>query len=137
MRKSKLEVYNEFGANIVGIVSAIKDYKLAWNINQVFSINLVMQPSAVIEFIKGADLSIVNFTYQSETQQIKLIKNRSTADSGYLIPELANFDFFLMIGGEENLLMEKPLEGLSNIKDIEYYQYIDVSKLKSRDNFIF
>jgi len=137
MRKSKLEVYNEFGANIVGIVSAIKDYKLAWNINQVFSINLVMQPSVVIEFIKGADLSIVNFTYQSETQQIKLIKNRGTADSGYLIPELANFDFFLMIGGEENLLMEKPLEGLSNIKDIEYHQHIDVSKLKSRDNFIF
>ena len=137
MRKSKLVINFELEANIFGIVTTLKDYKLAWNLNQVFKINLVMQPKVVIEFIKGANLSIVNFSYQSEIQHFKLIKNKGTEDSGNLIPELANFDFFLMIGGGEGPLVVKPSEILSNINGIEYYQYIDVTKLKSRDNFIF
>ena len=139
MRKTKLIVDHELGASIIGLVSTLKDYKLAWNINQVFKIELVMQPMLVIEFVNSTDLSIINYLYATEFQEFRLIKNKSdSTNSGYLIPELVNFDFFIMISGEAEIMPDEPVvERLHAINGIEYFQLIDVAKLKSKDNFIF
>ena len=138
MRKSKLVVDYKLGAEVIGLVTSLKDYKLAWSINQAFKINLVMQPNLLIEFIKGKNLSVVNFKYQTESQQIRLVKNKGIEEnSGYLIRELANFDFFLMINDEDDILPAGKLESLNDIKDIVYLKKIEVVKLKSKDNFIF
>ncbi len=139
MRKTRLVVDHELGASIIGLVTTLKDYKLAWNLNQVFKINLVMQPPLEITFLKGADLTITNYLFQTEFQQFRLLKNRGNeADTGYLIPELANFDFFLMISGEEEIMPDEPVVArLHSVKGIEYFQLLDVHKLKSKDNFIF
>ena len=138
MRKSKLVVSYELGAKVIGLVTTLKEYKLAWNINQVFKINLIMQPPLLIEFIKGSDLSITNYLFKTELQYYRLIRNKGNEDnSGYLIPELVNFDFFLMIGGEEMIIDESENDNLHLIKGINYFQVIDVEKLKTKDNFIF
>ena len=139
MRKTRLVIANEIEGNVIGIVSTLKDYKLAWNINQVFSINLVMQPPLVIEFMKMPNLSITNFLFETEFHVYRLLRNKgSDHNSGYLIPELVNFDFFLMISGEEGIMPEKKvIDQLQSIKDLDYFQHIDVSRLKSKDNFIF
>lgn len=139
MRRTKLVVDHELGASIIGLVTTLKDYKLAWNINQVFEIDLSMQLPLVFKFIKGKNLSITNYLYQAEFQQFRLIKNRGNEDnSGFLVPELMNFDFFLMISGEEEIMPKEPVvEKLHAIKGIEYFQLLDVAKLKSKDNFIF
>ena len=139
MRKSKLVVNYELGAKVIGLVTTLKEYKLAWNINQVFKIDLFMQPALQIELVKDTDLSITNYLYYADIQQIRLIKNKSNeSNSGYLIPELANFDFFIMISGEAEIMPDEPVVArLHAIKGIEYFQLIDVTKLKSKDNFIF
>jgi len=139
MRKTKLVIDNEFGGNVLGIVSTLKDYKLAWNINQVFNIDLAMQPPLVIEFVKAPDLSITNYLYETEFHTYRLLRNKGNdLNSGFLIPELVNFDFFLMIIGEDEILPEQStFDGLHNIKGIDYFQNIDVARLKSKDNFIF
>ncbi|RLD20198.1 MAG: IPExxxVDY family protein [Bacteroidetes bacterium] len=139
MRKTKFIVDHELEASVIGLVSTLKDYKLAWNINQVFKIDLFMQPELRIELVKDTDLSITNYLYSTEFQQIRLIKNKSNeANSGYLIPELVNFDFFIMISGENDLSSDDPVfDKMHTIKGINYFQLIDVSKLKSKDNFIF
>ena len=139
MRKTKLVIDNEFEGNVLGIVSTIKDYKLAWSINQVFNIDLAMQPPLVLEFVKSPDLSITNYMYETEFYTYRLLRNKgSDLNSGYLIPELVNFDFFLMIDGEKELLPEKSIiEGLHKIKGVDFFQKIDVARLKSKDNFIF
>ena len=139
MRRTKLVIDHELEGSVIGIVSTLKDYKLAWNINQVFKIDLILQPPLQIEFVKRSDLAIANYLYQTEFQSFRLVKNRgSDLNSGYLIPELINFDFFLMITGEQEILPnEMALEKLHAIKGIEYFQLIDVDRLKSKDNFIF
>lgn len=138
MRRTKLIVDFELVAKVIGIVTTLKDYKLAWSINQHLKINLVMQPSLAFEFIKGKNLSVVNFNFKSEARQIRLIKNRGIIEnSGYLIPELLNFDFFLMINEENNRIIEAEVEYLSTIEQIVYCKLIDLPKLKSKDNFIF
>lgn len=139
MRKTKLVIEHELEGNVLGIVSPLKDYKLAWHINQVFKIDLVMQPPLVIEFVSSADLSITNYLYNTEYQEYRLIRNRgSELNSGFLIPELINFDYFLVISGEKEVLPDqRAIDGLHSIRGIEYFQEIDVSRLKSKDNFIF
>jgi hypothetical protein len=138
MRKSKLVVNYELGAKVIGLVTTLKEYKLAWNINQVFKIDLIMQPPLHIEFIKGSDLSITNYLFKTEFHYFRLLKNKGNEDnSGYLIVELANFDFFLMIGGEEMMIDDSETKNLQSIKGIDYFQVIDVEKLKAKDNFIF
>jgi hypothetical protein len=139
MRRTKLVIDHELEGSVIGIVSTLKDYKLAWNINQVFKIDLILQPPLQIEFVKRSDLAIANYLYQTEFQSFRLVKNRgSDNNSGYLIPELVNFDFFLMITGEQEILSnEMALEKLHAIKGIEYFQLIEVERLKSKDNFIF
>lgn len=138
MRKSKLVVNYELGAKVIGLVTTLKEYKLAWNINQAFKINLIMQPPLHIEFIKGSDLSITNYLFKTEFHYFRLLKNKGNEDnSGYLISELSNFDFFLMIGGEEMMIDDSETKHLQAIKEIDYFQVIDVEKLKAKDNFIF
>jgi hypothetical protein len=139
MRRTKLVIDHELEGSVIGIVSTLKDYKLAWNINQVFKIDLILQPPLQIEFVKRSDLAIANYLYQTEFQSFRLVKNRgSDINSGYLIPELVNFDFFLMITGEQEILPnEMAMEKLHTIKGIEYFQLLDVDRLKSKDNFIF
>ena len=139
MRKTRLVIDNEIEGNVIGVVSTLKDYKLAWNINQVFSINLVMQPPLVIEFMKMPELSITNFLYETEFHTYRLLRNKGNdLNSGYLIPELVNFDYFLMISGEEGIMPDQSvIDRLHSISGLDYFQHIDVSRLKSKDNFIF
>jgi hypothetical protein len=139
MRKTKLVINHQLDETVAGIVSTLKDYKLAWHINQVFNINLAMQPSLLIEFVKGNDLAIVNYLYQNEYQEFRLVRNRGIDhNSGYLIPELVNFDFFLLVNGEEHALPNNSITSkLQSIKGVEYAQQIEVDRLKSKDNFIF
>ena len=138
MRKTKLVIDHELDGSVIGIVSTLKDYKLAWNINQVFKIDLIMQPVLLIEFLKGEDLAISNYLYQTEFQTFRLVKNKGTElNSGFLIPELINFDFFLIITGEKDMLPDTEIVNrIHQIKGVEYFQIIDVSRLKSKDNFI-
>ena len=139
MRKTKLVIDNVYEGKVIGIVSTLKDYKLAWSINQVFKIELALQPPLVLEFLKTPDLTITNFLFEDEFCAYRLLRNRGNdLNTGYLIPELVNFDFFLLISGEEEILPEQSvIEELHNIKGISFFQQIDVSRLKSKDNFIF
>lgn len=139
MRKTKLIVDYELGDSVIGIVTTIKEYKLAWSINQVFKINLIMQPPLKIEFLKGNILTISNYLYQTDFQLFRLIKNKgSVLNSGYIIPELVNFDFFLMISGKKGTESAQIMfDQLKTIVGIDYFNWIDVDKLKSKDNFIF
>jgi hypothetical protein len=139
MRKTKLVIENVFEGRVIGLVSTLKDYKLAWSINQVFGIELALQPPIIMEFLKTPDLAITNFLFEDEFCAYRLLRNRGNDNnSGFLIPELVNFDFFLLIGGEEEIIPDQSvIDGLHNIKGISFFQQIDVNRLKSKDNFIF
>lgn len=139
MRKTKLVIENVFEGSVVGIVSTLKDYKLAWSINQVFNIELALQPPIVLEFLKDPDLVITNFLFEDGFCSYRLLRNKGNdLNSGFLIPELVNFDFFLLISGEEEILPDQTvIDSLRNVQGISFFQRINVDRLKSKDNFIF
>jgi len=139
MRKRKLILNNEVEDTVYGLVSSLKDYKLAWKINQLFKIELIRKPELKISFVIGSDIEVTNYEYRTETVCFRLIKNRGLDSSvSYLIPELSKFDYFILID-EQDVFMDHSLflNMLKVVEGIDYALSVDTDKLKSKDNFIF
>jgi hypothetical protein len=139
MRKRKLILENEVEDAVYGLVTALKDYKLAWKINQVFKIELIRQPELRISFVNGPDIAVTNYEYRTETICFRLLRNRGLDDKvNFLIPELSRFDYFIMVSDQDTFMDEVSLlSNLQTIDGIDYALSIDTDKLKSKDNFIF
>ena len=142
MAKNKLLVDYQFDFILVAINASIKPHKLAWAINKHLNINLVRDKNISLEFNEGRFLSIINFLDETEHQKLRLLYNRSdnTDDqfSAYLLAELKNFDFFLVLENESNTFDENAF--ISSTKQIPFVQFatkVDLQTLKSRDNLIF
>lgn len=139
MRKRKLILSNEIEDTIFGIVSSLKEFKLAWKINNALNIELIKQGDLNLSFVDGSDLVISNYEYRTEFISFRMLKNRSVNDLGkYLIPELSRFDFFILIDqpdliGDGQFLLEK----FKGVNGIDFAMSVATDKLKNKDNFIF
>ncbi len=140
MSKKRLEVEVEDEASVIGIVTSLKDYKLAWKINQVFEIELILVDELVMNFTKSKKAAFSNYCYQIDYNKIDLVKNKSIdkEEVEYMAKELLHIDYFLLIDGEGQF-MELPdmVKMLQSIPELSFVQLIDTTKLKSKDNFIF
>lgn len=139
MRKRKLILNNEVEDTVYGLVSFLKDHKLAWRINQLFEIELIRQPELKISFVNGPDIAVTNYEFRTEIVCLKLIKNRGLDSTvSYLIPELSKFDYFIMVD-EQDVIMDELsfLNKLKMMEGVDYALKVDTDKLKSKDNFIF
>lgn len=142
MKKNRLITSFDFDFSLLAIVSQLKEYKLAWIINQELGINLVKQHDEIFHFLGNEKLCISNYLYQTEHSGIRLVINRSReefcASTQLLIPELKQFDFLMLIEGFEDMLVVREVrDSLKNINGIQLINQISVDQLKSRDNLIF
>ena len=79
---------------------------------------------------------------ETEHQTVRLILNKSENINEqygpFLIPELKNFDYLLVLENESNTFDENAF--INNTKQIPFVQFaikVDLQTLKSRDNLIF
>ena len=140
--KKKLVVEYNFDFSLYGMITPVKEYKLAWLINQRTGIHLIKQEDIILEFISSEKLFVSNYLYTAEHSTIRLVKNRVFMDNlvspSYLIPELNRFDYLLLVSGTPNDYTEHELvDIIKNISDIQYISQLDIEKIKSRDNLIF
>jgi hypothetical protein len=137
MNKHKLLIEYDFEFALLGISCHVKDYKLCWLLNK--SIQVEFSQSDPIELAAGKKKVNYNvFMHDDEEMctQFFIIANKS--DGHYLVPEQKNIDYWLKVEGnyDENDVMElqkkiKPIPGVLTVFQLE------VSKLKSKQNFIF
>lgn len=142
MKKNKLIASFDFDFSILAIASQLKEYKLAWLINQKLGINLVKQADEIFDFLGDNQLCISNYLYRTENSRIRLIYNRSRESSlsnfQYLIPELKQFDYLILIEGfEDTWSIDEVRSLLRNISGIQMVNQVGVDHLKSRENLIF
>ena len=142
MPKNKLIINYSFDFELFGIISTIKEYKLAWLINKHLDFHLIKEKDIVYEFINLDKIVISNYLYETENVSIRLLKNKSenknSDKSGYLIPELLKFDFFIMKDGDIDGRGDRNfLSKLQDINEIQYITSLDIGKLKSKENLIF
>jgi hypothetical protein len=140
MKKSKLVIDYEYDFDLIGIRSAIKGYKLAWEINAMLGINLIRQPDMAVEFKKGEERRFSFYAFETRINRLKLFKNRpADTETGkyFLVPEFPHFDFIFLIQMDNTTQREAVIAQLRQIPFIEMVALIPLEGLKSKSNFIF
>lgn len=139
MKKSKLLVQYEYDFELFGISSPVRDYKLAWLLNQALNIHIVKVEDLEIEYNNQDTIITSHFLYETEYAKLRLIRNKSFGEEKkpLLIPELPNFDYFLLIQDQSHVFdSTEILQKLRKMDLIQYIQLIETEKLKSKENLI-
>lgn len=140
MKKTKLFIEPTFDFELLGLVSPVKDYKMAWLINRDLDLELVRSEDIQIEFLSSLRLEISQFFLPLPHGYIQLLKNKALNTSqqlAYLIPELRNLDYFLLVQDQtQQLSIATFVDHLSKNPFIQSVVRLDVSKIKSKENLL-
>ena len=142
MRKQKLVVDFDYNFKLFGIISPATEHKLAWELNKKLVVKLIKNTDIEIKFLNNKNLIISNFLFEKEESILRLLKNKSvgipTANHLFLVPELKQFDYLLIIGGfEQTFKPENVVARLAEISIIQNVINLEVLKLKSKENLVF
>ena len=134
----KLEITYELTFDVIGIVSSDREYKLAWLLNHLLQIRLIKQNDIAIPFAKQ-QLIISHLEFKTEHESIRLIKNKTYENPrksiSYTLPELKNYDFFLLV--ENSGITQEIWQLLRNSSQIQYASVINKNAIKSKENLFF
>jgi hypothetical protein len=140
MKKNKLIVEHVYDFELLGIIAPVKDYKMAWVINDTLQMRLVKLDDYKLEFIDGTTLNISQYRYEKENGFVQLLKNKSylfDSNSLYLIPELKTFDYFMLIQDFTfEVDINNYIERLSGSAIIQNVVKLDIDKIKSKENLL-
>ena len=140
MKKSKLLIEYEFDFELLGITSAARGYKLAWDINHLLGIKLVKQPDMLVGFKNTEEKSFSFYAYETPLNRLKLFKNKPAdqeAGKYYLIPEFPHYDFIILAAMEEQYTHQQLIDLIRSIPAVQLVSPIPLEGLKSKSNFIF
>ena len=149
-----LEDFCEDNYTLIGIHTALEDFKLAYllnnNLNTLFSIE-----DFSLDFESNntkASFSIYNYINEKYDFEWYLIANSfkeertneldtivlSTETKTYLIPENKNIDYFLKIVGEPNQeLIYKTVDKINQLNQVVTSYVVETDTLKSKEFLIF
>ena len=142
---SKIIKFNfepDYDFMLYAVVSAVKDFKFAWNINEAFEMDFCRAAELELNFANQDVKFISNFLYESEYSLFRILKNKLISaegeNNGYLLPELRKFDYLIKIEGESIEEVSEGLpEKLKSLHCIQYFEKIKIENLKSKDNLLF
>ena len=140
MKKNRLLIDYEFDFQLLGVSSAARGYKLAWELNRQLNVNLVRQPDLLVGFRKDEEKSFSYYAYETPLNRLKLFKNRPVdQDAGkyFLIPEFPHFDFIILAAMDENQSEDKLIDQVRSTPSVQLVSQIPLDGLKSKSNFIF
>lgn len=140
MKRNKLVVEHLYEFELLGFVAPVKDYKMAWIINNALDLKLAKTDDYELEFISGTRLCISQYKSEKENGFIQLLKNKSfglDTNSLYLIPELKIIDYFLLIQDfTSEVDINDYIERLSGNGLIQNVVKLDIDKIKSKENLL-
>ena len=139
MKKNKLLIDYEFDFHLMGVTSAVKGYKLAFDINQMLGIKLVKQQDLVVGFRNNEEKSFSFYDFETPLNRLKLFKNKPVEqDAGkyFLIPEFPHFDF-IILAAMDDYSHQELIDLLRSIPSVQLASFISLEGLKSKSNFIF
>lgn len=140
MKKSKLVIEYDFDFELAGVISPLKGYKLAWEINQKLGVKLVRQPDLAVGFKNQEERYFSFYAYETRLNRLKLFKNKPVDyETGkyFLVPEFPRFDFILLTASEDVNFTSMILQAIKEIPSVELVAPIATDSLKSRSNFVF
>ncbi len=136
----KLKYTPEYNFSLIGISAHEHDYRLTWSINKKLGLNLVkINDLEIFNKKLNTNQSFSLYAYQDEDSLLDyhLISNKG--ETGFLVKELQNLDFFLRITGEgyDNTFIHQLVKQLKEADKIISAFYIDTNSIKQPGKFLF
>jgi hypothetical protein len=143
LKKNKLDFeleYDDF--ELIGIVSSLKEYKLAWIINKALNIKLVKEPDIIFSFLNDASINISSYVYNLEYGNFRFLKNRAcefmNVKIPFLLPELKQYDYLIKLEQIDYAFSaDSVITMLKSLSQILFIQKLSVNNIKSKENLIF
>ncbi len=142
MKKNKLDGGYAVDFELFGLVCNIKEYKLAWHLNQSLNISLKKKDDIKIEYADNTSILISNYIHETEFVLIELLQNKLVSSGNLktklLMPELKQFDFLLKIRDQTDELNSENVSAIfRDIPIIEYAMRLKFDSLKSKENLLY
>jgi|TARA_B110000263_G_scaffold5783_1_gene4980 hypothetical protein len=135
IKGSDIEFYAD-NFKIIGIVSSLKGYKIAWILNNLLNIQLKKEDNLLIKLINNESLSVSYFNYKLKNKYIRLISNKLNIinnKKSHLITSLSKFDYLIQYS--ENFFEFESFNIINEIKRdnrIQFANFVDINKLKEK-----
>ncbi|WP_026957137.1 IPExxxVDY family protein [Algoriphagus vanfongensis] len=140
MKKVKLQIEHTYDFDVLGLVSPVKDYKMAWLINRQLDLDLIKVDDLEIEFLSDPHLKISQYFLSLPHGYVQLLKNKALDTHhqvSYLIPELKYMDYFLLVQDQTfQISIHTFASELAKNPFVQNVMKLDVSKLKSKENLL-
>lgn len=142
MKTLRLDIEYEYDFDLYGLVSAGKDYTMAWWLNKLFKLHLIKQQDLCYIFGGKDRLMISNYEFSLEHKTVRLFRNRAlgtnTLKKPFLLPDIKEYDYVLQITGVfTELYPQEFLRKIHNIPFVQYVKQVDPLSLKFKENLIF
>lgn len=141
MKKQKLSADFEFNLEVIGVVAPVREYKLAWLLNEHLDVNFIKQDDLTIELKGNNSITISNFLFENDLTIFRLLKNRLTemshSNKSHLINSINQFDYLITVDDQsDNFDAEKFKNAINAISEVHYATRIDTTNLKEKENLI-
>ncbi|AKD03480.1 IPExxxVDY family protein [Pontibacter korlensis] len=142
MRTHRLNIEYDYSFDLYGLVTSVKDYKLAWVLNRLLDLRLTKQKDLCYDLFGKDRLLISNFQYITEYSEVRLFRNRAlgspTLRKPFLLPDIKEYDYVLQITGAMQQLHPQELtKKLLRVPLVQYVKKFDPLTLKFKENLIF
>ncbi|EOR95894.1 hypothetical protein ADIARSV_0907 [Arcticibacter svalbardensis MN12-7] len=123
---------------LIAVTSSLKDYLLCFKINRQIFTDFARIEDLSVHLTNIGDVFFSRYYYQLPESETDLFLLANKGTEGYLIPEMKNVDYFILIKNymDENDL-EFIIEGLNKLPDILNATEVSPQKIKSIENLIF
>ena len=139
MIKNYFDDIYDINYDLFGIVSNIKEYKLAWILNKIFFIDLVKIDDLIIKKHNRKVFQISNYFYQSDEFTIRLLKNKliykiDINNEKFLIQKLSKFDYLFQIYNSSTSFNRKEIiNKLNSESSIQFANFVNINLIKEKD----
>ena len=123
---------------LIGIVTSHRDYRVSRDVNVALGITLErVDDYSIIERKRREELFFPFFKYTNEQQdQFFVLGNKG--ESGLLLPEQRQMDYFLLVKpGMSTIERSELIRGLKESAQFQAIFPIEVAGLKSKENLLF
>lgn len=122
---------------LYGIVTQEIPHRLAWFINQHNPFAFARIDDYELE-LNGLLVSFACFEFKHEENHTTYLLLNNKDDGQYLLPDLKNCDYLLIIKGAIDFFEEQPLKELfRQIPTVQFIYATDPDKLKSKTNLMY
>lgn len=138
MNTFQLDIEYEYDFDVYGVVSSVKEYKLAWTLNRLLGFRLKKKQDLRYEGTGQEGGVISNYEYITDHSVVRLLKNKALGMKTFLLPELKEYDYVLQISGAlQQLNPQEFISQLLRTPLVQYVKQIDPLTLKLKENLIF